>query len=485
MIREHHRGRALDEILEDAYVTNRCSRRAGRPRCSTGPTSSTPIGDDIVAARRAGRRRAARARRPTPALAGELDARAPPTARSQAAMPFDLKTTMSVARRRGPGPRPRRPPAARGPRASRGRRARPARSGRRTRAATARASRSRRRRRARARRCRARGAPGRSRRPRRRAHRREPFSAQDRVLRAVVTVTTMSCSAASLVRLGRLAVVGAAELGEPLADRGSRPTTRSTRRQRRRGCRRSATAACQPQPITPRLAAPSRARWRAATAEAAPVRSCPSLSASITAVEPRPADRARRAGRRTASRVPVQAYVFSPAYPSSRSTHGHRRRTGRPRAAGASAAGCRRPRARAGRTSPRPRRARPARRQELLDVGLGEKEGCHPPILGRAGPRCGPRRELEEWRTSGMRMGCSACGALRRAVSGRRPVHPAAGRRASRVDDEGERGRCGGRVPEGIRRRDERLGAEFRRLHAEEDRGLLGAPRAEEAKIAP
>ena len=42
-------------------------------------------------------------------------------------------------------------------------------------------------------------------------------------------------------------------------------------------------AACHPQPITPRLVAPARARYRAATPEAAPVRSCPSVSASINA----------------------------------------------------------------------------------------------------------------------------------------------------------------------------------------------------------
>ena len=42
-------------------------------------------------------------------------------------------------------------------------------------------------------------------------------------------------------------------------------------------------SACQPQPITPRDRAPSRARCRAATPLAAPVRSWPSRSASITA----------------------------------------------------------------------------------------------------------------------------------------------------------------------------------------------------------
>ncbi len=38
-----------------------------------------------------------------------------------------------------------------------------------------------------------------------------------------------------------------------------------------------------PQPMTPRVLAPDFARWRAATPLAAPVRSCPSRSASMTA----------------------------------------------------------------------------------------------------------------------------------------------------------------------------------------------------------
>ena len=41
--------------------------------------------------------------------------------------------------------------------------------------------------------------------------------------------------------------------------------------------------ACQPQPMIPSEAAPSLARYFAATPLAAPVRSWPSLSASITA----------------------------------------------------------------------------------------------------------------------------------------------------------------------------------------------------------
>ncbi len=44
-------------------------------------------------------------------------------------------------------------------------------------------------------------------------------------------------------------------------------------------------SACQPQPITPRLVASGRARWRAATALAAPVRRWPSRSASMSCEE--------------------------------------------------------------------------------------------------------------------------------------------------------------------------------------------------------
>ena len=40
VIREHHRGRSLADILDDAYITNR-SRRSRSSGCSTGPTSST------------------------------------------------------------------------------------------------------------------------------------------------------------------------------------------------------------------------------------------------------------------------------------------------------------------------------------------------------------------------------------------------------------------------------------------------------------
>ena len=42
VIREHDRGRALSEILEDPYITNRLSDAAAGSACSTGPRSSTP-----------------------------------------------------------------------------------------------------------------------------------------------------------------------------------------------------------------------------------------------------------------------------------------------------------------------------------------------------------------------------------------------------------------------------------------------------------
>src|SRR5205814_10377554 len=78
--------------------------------------------------------------------------------------------------------------------------------------------------------------------------------------------------------------------------------------------------ACQPQPSTPSVEAPSRARNFAATPLAAPVLSCPSLSASIT-----PTSSADSVSKSTTTNgVPLgsQAYAFTPASPSSRSTDG-------------------------------------------------------------------------------------------------------------------------------------------------------------------
>jgi hypothetical protein len=49
LVREHHRGRSLDDILEDPYVTNRCTPEQVR-RVLERPEVIHAIGDDIVAA---------------------------------------------------------------------------------------------------------------------------------------------------------------------------------------------------------------------------------------------------------------------------------------------------------------------------------------------------------------------------------------------------------------------------------------------------
>ena len=49
VVREHHRGRSLDDILEDAYVTNRCTPNQIR-RMLERPEVIHALGDDIVAA---------------------------------------------------------------------------------------------------------------------------------------------------------------------------------------------------------------------------------------------------------------------------------------------------------------------------------------------------------------------------------------------------------------------------------------------------
>ena len=53
IIREHHRGRPLAEILEDHYVTNRCTPEQ-IARILERNDVIHAIGDDIVAATRAG-----------------------------------------------------------------------------------------------------------------------------------------------------------------------------------------------------------------------------------------------------------------------------------------------------------------------------------------------------------------------------------------------------------------------------------------------
>jgi hypothetical protein len=49
VIREHHRGRPLQEILEDKYVTNRCTPEQ-ISRLLDRPEVVRAIGDDTVAA---------------------------------------------------------------------------------------------------------------------------------------------------------------------------------------------------------------------------------------------------------------------------------------------------------------------------------------------------------------------------------------------------------------------------------------------------
>jgi hypothetical protein len=52
VIREHHRGRALDQILDDAYVTNRLTRDKVE-RVLERPDVIHAIGEDLIAAHRA------------------------------------------------------------------------------------------------------------------------------------------------------------------------------------------------------------------------------------------------------------------------------------------------------------------------------------------------------------------------------------------------------------------------------------------------
>ena len=52
VIREHHRGRALDEILNDPSVTNRCSGEQVA-RLLDRPDIVRAVGDDVIATHRA------------------------------------------------------------------------------------------------------------------------------------------------------------------------------------------------------------------------------------------------------------------------------------------------------------------------------------------------------------------------------------------------------------------------------------------------
>ena len=54
LIREHERGRSLDEILEDPYVRNRCTPEE-RARLLDRPELIRALGDDVVSAARSER----------------------------------------------------------------------------------------------------------------------------------------------------------------------------------------------------------------------------------------------------------------------------------------------------------------------------------------------------------------------------------------------------------------------------------------------
>ncbi len=69
--------------------------------------------------------------------------------------------------------------------------------------------------------------------------------------------------------------------------------------------------ACQPQPITPRLAASGFARYFAATPLAAPVRSRPSASASMTACSS--GVRASKSSTQNREPSPKALYTLAPA----------------------------------------------------------------------------------------------------------------------------------------------------------------------------
>jgi hypothetical protein len=50
LVREHHRGRSVDDILNDPYVTNRCTPEQIR-RVFERPEVIHALGDDVVNAR--------------------------------------------------------------------------------------------------------------------------------------------------------------------------------------------------------------------------------------------------------------------------------------------------------------------------------------------------------------------------------------------------------------------------------------------------
>ena len=136
----------------------------------------------------------------------------------------------------------------------------------------------------------------------------QPLAAQDRILRRRDGDDDVALAGVP-VALARLRAVLLAERGSVSSFR-QYATTRSSSGSAAR-IAASCDSACQPQPIRPRLLAAPAARYFAATPLAAPVRSCPSLSASITATSSGESARKRRTTKRAPSRKP--AYTFAPA----------------------------------------------------------------------------------------------------------------------------------------------------------------------------
>ena len=273
VIREHHRGRSLTEILDDAYVRTTVHAGADR-RLLDRPEVVHALGEDIVAAHRSELWADARSPRELDdaRAGGEVPRRDP--VRLEDHDVVGRGAALQLARRR--------PPGARAPRASRARRAATGSIRSPDSSAPARASRSRRTRPARARRCRARAATGRSRRRRTRARRARATRRAAPGRASVVTVTTTSCSAASrcdsaasqpFSRQNAARRSAFAAVDEDALDPGQR---RADARDLRLGLPAAADHAERRRSGASRGAAPRRA-------DAAPVRSCPSRSASITA----------------------------------------------------------------------------------------------------------------------------------------------------------------------------------------------------------
>ena len=263
VIREHHRGRSLTEILDDAHI-----RTTARPqqihRLLDRPEVVHALGEDVVAAHR------------SDAPSRRLDSRASSTtraaaARSHAAIPFDLKTTMSSGEARpcsspattswssctsSQSSTPDATGSIRSPDSSRA----CSRESQHTNAARSSTTLSSSRRAGSFAPTAQTSAPGWSHSPRSTGSRERRDRDDDVLLGGLA------------VRLGRLAAVRLAERGEP---RGVAAVDDGRARAPGSAARMHATcdSACQPQPITPRLAAsglrevPRRDRGRRAGAE--------------------------------------------------------------------------------------------------------------------------------------------------------------------------------------------------------------------------